>query len=32
MTDRDILPVDVARVLDKAKVRYVLVGAHAANA
>src|SRR6266513_6559427 len=31
MQKRDITPTDVARVLDAAKVRYVLVGAHAAN-
>lgn len=31
MSQREIGPVDVARVLNAAKVRYVLVGAHAAN-
>ncbi len=31
MAKRDIGPTDVARVLDAAKVKYVLVGAHAAN-
>jgi hypothetical protein len=31
MSNRDIGPGDVARVLDAAKVRYVLVGAYAAN-
>jgi hypothetical protein len=31
MDKRDIGPVDVARVLNQAKVKYVLVGAHAAN-
>ena len=31
MQKRDISPADVARVLDAAKVKYVLVGAHAAN-
>ena len=31
MQNREIGPVDVARVLDAAKVKYVLVGAHATN-
>jgi hypothetical protein len=31
MSQREIGPVDVARVLDAAKVKYVLVGAHATN-
>lgn len=31
MQKRDIGPADVARVLNKAKLKYVLVGAHAAN-
>ena len=31
MQNRDIGPADVARVLNAAKLKYVLVGAHAAN-
>jgi hypothetical protein len=31
MQKREIGPADVARVLNKAKVRYVLIGGHAAN-
>jgi hypothetical protein len=32
MANRDIGPADVANIFNKAKLRYVLVGAHAANA
>jgi hypothetical protein len=31
MNDRMIGPADVARVLEKAKLKYVLVGGHAVN-